>query len=323
MNTYSKTKSIYSIHADVTAKKITFDSYLQRKAGQWSSVQKGKLIDSILRDYPIPAVYAVAPSAGSQKMSIIDGCQRINTICDFIDGKFSLSIDLKPVVVDGEEVSIARRKFNGLPQALKDKIHATEISIVTLTECTNDDIVAVFDRLNGGTPLSPAQKNKVNMSFEFADHIRKIAEMPTLTKYLTATQTKRDTNQSVVLESLMLLTPEYAYGSVGGAELKKFSKFYDAIYKPEKLERLEMAIVALGNIIPDDCKTIKKVMIPGIITAIEPHLENEEVLEAFKGELAKFLADPTSNADYMQYATLHTTSKANVDGRIGFFKSLI
>lgn len=323
MTTFTKNTSIYTIYSDVTEKKITFDSYLQRKTGQWSSVQKGKLIDSILRGYPVPAVYAVADSAGSEKMSVIDGCQRLTTICDYIDGKFALSIDLKPVVVDGEEVSIARRKFNGLPEALKKKIYAAEISVVKLIGFSNNDIVSVFDRLNGGTPLSPAQKNKVNMSFEFADHIRKIAEMPTLTKYLTATQTKRDTNQSVVLESLMLLTPEYTYGSVGGAELKKFSKFYDTIYKPEKLERLEMAIVALGNIIPDDCKTIKKVMIPGIITAIEPHLENEEVLEAFKGELAKFLADPTSNADYMQYATLHTTSKANVDGRIGFFKSLI
>lgn len=323
MNTYSKTKSVYSIHADVTAKKITFDSYLQRKAGQWSSIQKGKLIDSILRDYPIPAVYAVAPSAGSQNMSIIDGCQRITTICDFIDGKFSLSVDLKPVVVDGKEVSIARRKFNGLPQALKDKIHATEITIVTLTACTNDDIVAVFDRLNGGTALSPAQKNKVNMSFEFANHIKKIADMPTLTKCLTATQTKRDTNQSVVLEALMLMTPEYTYGSVGGNELKKFSKFYNAIYKPEKLERLEMAVVALGNVIPDNCKTIKKLMVPGILVAIEPHLDSEEALDAFKVELTKFLVDPTSNANYMKYATLHTTSKDNVDGRIAFFKSLI
>lgn len=323
MNTYSKTKSIHSIHADVTKKKITFDSYLQRKAGQWSSVQKGKLIDSILRDYPIPAVYAVAASAGSQYMSIIDGCQRITTICDFIDGKFGLSVDLKPVVVNGEEVSIARRKFKGLPQELQDKIRDTEISIVTLTDCTNDDIVAVFDRLNGGTPLSPAQKNKVNMSFEFADHIRKIADMPTLTKCLTATQTKRDTNQSVVLEALMLMTPEYSYGSVGGSELKKFSKFYNEIYKPEKLSRLEMAVTALGNIIPADCTTIKKLMVPGILAAIEPHLESEETLNAFKDELAKFLADPTSNAEYMKYATLHTTSKENVEGRITFFKSLI
>jgi len=322
LKTNSKAKSVSSIYGAVTKGKMTFDSYLQRKAGQWSNAQKGKLIDSILRGYPIPPVYAVDTPIGGVE-SIIDGCQRITTICDFMDNKFALSSDLQPVEVGGEEVSIARKRFNKLPEELQDKIRDTNLTVITLYECTNDELVAVFDRLNGGTVLSPAQKQKIYMSFDFAQHIKKIANLPTLSKCMSGTQIKRDTDQSVVVETLMLTTPEYTYGSTGGGELKKFLKFYSPQYKPEKLDTLEKLFLSLGTLIPDDCKTIKKLMIPGILAAAAPIVDNEDALIAYKGELAKFLADPTSFPAYTKYATLHTTTKENVEGRVAFFKSLV
>ena len=53
----------------------------------WSVDEKEKLIGSILKGYPIPLILlAERPQVhGSGKYEIIDGMQRLNAICGFIE----------------------------------------------------------------------------------------------------------------------------------------------------------------------------------------------------------------------------------------------
>ncbi|WP_413165654.1 DUF262 domain-containing protein [Capilliphycus salinus ALCB114379] len=57
----------------------------------WSVAEKEKLIGSILNGYPIPLILlAERPQVhGIGKYEIIDGMQRLNAICDFIENGFS------------------------------------------------------------------------------------------------------------------------------------------------------------------------------------------------------------------------------------------
>jgi uncharacterized protein with ParB-like and HNH nuclease domain len=57
----------------------------------WSIEEKSKLIGSILKGYPIPLILlAERPQIhGSGKYEIIDGMQRLNAICGFIENLYS------------------------------------------------------------------------------------------------------------------------------------------------------------------------------------------------------------------------------------------
>src|SRR3989338_7596607 len=61
----------------------------------WNAAQKKKLIDSVLRGYPIPLIYLhhiKTLVAGMQRedLEIIDGQQRINSLYEFNEGAIKL-----------------------------------------------------------------------------------------------------------------------------------------------------------------------------------------------------------------------------------------
>src|SRR5690242_16226670 len=57
----------------------------------WSLDEKQNLIDSLIKDYPIPLILlADASISGSTFYEIMDGMQRLNAIFGFIDNVFSV-----------------------------------------------------------------------------------------------------------------------------------------------------------------------------------------------------------------------------------------
>src|SRR6476659_854013 len=61
----------------------------------WTTSQKKKLVDSLLRGYPLPLIYLhhIRQTAGklvSERFEVIDGQQRINALSDYHDGAFKL-----------------------------------------------------------------------------------------------------------------------------------------------------------------------------------------------------------------------------------------
>src|SRR5690348_13239098 len=61
----------------------------------WTRTQQKKLVDSVLRGYPIPLIYFhhIQQAAGglrSERYEVIDGQQRINALYEFHEGAFRL-----------------------------------------------------------------------------------------------------------------------------------------------------------------------------------------------------------------------------------------
>lgn len=75
-------------------KMLTVNAEYQR-GPVWSSAQKKRLIDSVLRSYPIPLIYLhhiKRSVAGMQRedLEVIDGQQRINSLYEFREGALKL-----------------------------------------------------------------------------------------------------------------------------------------------------------------------------------------------------------------------------------------
>lgn len=138
----------------------------QRMGGIWTKEKKQLLIDSILNDYDIPKLYFhTLPNEEFRKTgykySVIDGRQRLETIWDFMDGKFSLADDID--YQRDSSVDLTKLTYNDIAKKypkIKIKFDSFVLPIVTVEIADNDiDLIEdMFSRLNEAVPLNAAEK---------------------------------------------------------------------------------------------------------------------------------------------------------------------
>lgn len=150
-------------------KQYRFDVEYQRKSGVWSEEKKSFLIDSIMKNYPIPAIFlrpTVDEDTGKTTYDIVDGKQRLETIIQFINDKIPLTTYFaEDDFIDGENLEIAE-KMAGLyfseikanKEEFSDYIKqfwTYSLNIDYLYETNEEMVASVFDRLNrNGEPLT-------------------------------------------------------------------------------------------------------------------------------------------------------------------------
>lgn len=148
---------------------ILFGYPLPRKTCQWDSTQRSLLIHSILQDYVIPPVYGIKLySNDDYSFSVLDGKQRLTTIYDYVHDKFRLMDDMpivtvrkRHVVTDdngnksgkfvNHEYDISNKKFSELDETLKEIIKDFSLTVVLLSDFTDEELKSQFFRLNNGT----------------------------------------------------------------------------------------------------------------------------------------------------------------------------
>jgi hypothetical protein len=148
---------------------------------RWSAEKKSRLIESFLMNVPIPPVFLY--DSGGPKLEVLDGQQRINTVVEFLQNKFSLEkLKIWPALND--------RTFATLPPALRRGLNRAKLSAITLvTEGTKrkadsvDLRAQVFDRLNtGGEKLNPQELRNCLYSGSFNKLIISLAGDEKFTK---------------------------------------------------------------------------------------------------------------------------------------------
>ena len=137
-------------------------------------------------------------------LAIIDGVQRLSTIRDFIDSKFALSRNLKPVVINGEEKNIAGLRFKKMDENTQEALLNSELQVYEISEYTDEDVREMFRRQNGGTALKPSQKLTNSQSKELTHLLFELSSYPFIQKVLTPTQIKKDVDRDICREVLML-----------------------------------------------------------------------------------------------------------------------
>lgn len=110
----------------------------------WSERQKSALIDTILLEYPVPELYMqeLVGDDGSQQHILVDGQQRIRAVLAFLFGEFEL---------DEESPSWRGMKFEDLSPADKKKVYEYNFLVRILPEMPDEQIRAIFQRLNRNT----------------------------------------------------------------------------------------------------------------------------------------------------------------------------
>ncbi len=136
--------SISDIYELSNSCRITFQPDFKRRVA-WSDSGRVMLIDTILRNMPIPSFYIIKDIQNDVAFyTVIDGKQRLKAIFDFIRGKFFLKSPPCDLRFQG-------MYFNDLNQIDQEQITNYIIDLFEITSATEDEIRQIHDRVNGYT----------------------------------------------------------------------------------------------------------------------------------------------------------------------------
>jgi hypothetical protein len=136
----------------------------------WTPTQKKRLVDSVLRGYPIPLIYLhlIRQEAGklvSERYEVIDGQQRINALSEFHAGAFKLFDPIKdesearfPDFIKKQPCPWGGKLFDELGDELKEKFLDTPLRIVQIETHDSNEARDLFVRLQSGMPLNSQEK---------------------------------------------------------------------------------------------------------------------------------------------------------------------
>jgi hypothetical protein len=160
---------------------IEIDPPYQRKGDIWTKEKKQLLIDSILNDFDIPKLYfhyftPEQKKADKYLYAIIDGRQRLETIWDFIEGKFPLAGDF--VYLHDNSVDAGGLTYADIGKEyprLKIRFDSFNLPIICIETDDLDLIEDMFSRLNEAVPLNAAEKRNA-IGGPMAQAIRDVSE---------------------------------------------------------------------------------------------------------------------------------------------------
>ena len=172
---------------------LAVNSEYQRGA-VWTDAQKKKLIDSVLREYPIPLIYLhhiKRQVAGHMRedFEVIDGQQRLNALHGFREGAFKLfdpigdEIEARfPAFVKDKPCLWGGKDFEHLDEEIRERFLATPLSVVMIETDNPDEARDLFIRLQAGMPLNP-QEQRDAWPGKFTEFVLKTGGKPEIPRY--------------------------------------------------------------------------------------------------------------------------------------------
>jgi hypothetical protein len=180
--------SIQSLYRSYRDGSLIVNRQYQRKL-VWTIAEKQKLIDSILKDYPLP-LFLLAEKSPSEpgkpsRLEVIDGMQRLNAIFIYIEHGFL--VDEKCFDVD--EFARARQAadrgdFKTYPKDDVERLSAQkcadlldyQLPVTSFPGEQDTRITDVFGRINsGGKQLSDQERRQAGVLSPFAEMVRTLA----------------------------------------------------------------------------------------------------------------------------------------------------
>lgn len=175
--------SIQSVYNWFREDRLFVNRRYQRKL-VWTLEEKQKLIDSILKKYPVPAILLAEKEDNPGTYEIIDGLQRLHAMLSFIEMAFPteddryFNLEFFPTAKSYSDA----RAFE-IPQdvALIAQKEVTTIldyslALSVMRNATESEINDVFDRINTyGHRLSDQERRQAGVQNEYSGLVRQIA----------------------------------------------------------------------------------------------------------------------------------------------------
>jgi hypothetical protein len=229
-------------------KRLIINKDFQRRS-IWKPAARIYLIDSVLREMPIPKLYfrtSINPETQTSVREVVDGQQRLRAIFDFADNKLRLSRRAK--------------EFNGLryedlDEEMKQTFLAYTFAAEQLINATDKDVLEVFARINTYTmALNPAELRHAEYQGDFKWQVHEVAQRwSTLWEdfgIVSVSQRARMADDALMAQLFLIITQGITDG--GAPYLKRAYKNFDDGFpvadEVEKLldDTLEVLIEELG-----------------------------------------------------------------------------
>lgn len=257
---------------------LKFDNVIQRNA-VWDRKRMSLLVDSILRDYPIPPFYLIETDkevTNSNNISrkifdCIDGKQRCTSMYRFRNNEFSLT-GLESL--NGENLN--GKRYKDLSEDMKDAFDSFSLNMYLFTQTTAEEIVEMMSRLNNGKPLSSIEYARIKAKNLAA--IKELAQHAVFVENLTPKQIQGYANEDIVIKtaiqfdgnfelSAKVLKQTYEAGVFDEAQIEKIKNVLDETEKVLSVmkSKAEKSVIR---------KTVKKTNLVAIIFFINSVMEN-------------------------------------------------
>lgn len=179
----SQPTSVQTVYAWYRDGKLFVNRRYQRKL-VWTLEEKQKLIGSILKKYPIPAILLAERDGQPGTYEIIDGLQRLHSIVSFIENGFPLD-DARYFNV-GMFPTAKSAAAEGVFEIVDDKPLLTSRDVTTILDyslalsvmrnATDEEVNDVFNRINTyGHRLSDQERRQSGVENEFSSTVRSLA----------------------------------------------------------------------------------------------------------------------------------------------------
>ena len=152
--------------------KLNLDPPYQRRS-VWSPRYRETFIDTLLLDYPAPAIFlfpAIDATTGESTYELVDGKQRLTSIFDFLEDKFV-------VAEQSPSTSLRGLYFSQLPTARRVAFYEYDFSVEYLPTNNEDEINNIFDRLNRNvSKLTPQELRHAKFDGQFISTAERLAD---------------------------------------------------------------------------------------------------------------------------------------------------
>lgn len=179
----SQPTSIQSVYGWYSENRLFVNRRYQRKL-VWTLEEKQKLIESVLKKYPIPAILIAEREEAAGSYEIIDGLQRLHAIVSFIEGAFptvdgkTFNLEFFPTAKSRADEGIFEPIISesSISQKEVSTILDYSLSLSVMRNASEAEIDDVFDRINTyGHRLSDQERRQAGVQNEFSEMVRELA----------------------------------------------------------------------------------------------------------------------------------------------------
>lgn len=135
----------------------------------WDTKRRQRLVDTILREWYVPAVHIVVDSDGEEV--VLDGQQRLAAIRDFFADEVKVDGNTEPF--DERIRSLDKLTYSQLPFAVRKAVNRFVLPIITLDDYTPQEPNELFFRLNQSYNLTPSEKRNA-LHGEARDQVKQL-----------------------------------------------------------------------------------------------------------------------------------------------------
>ena len=168
MKTTASNRKIHQLLTAVRNGTLIINPAFQRRL-VWKATDKCNFLQTVLDEYPFPEIYIatgeVDLETGEGTEMLVDGQQRVSTLCQYFDGSDELKLgDGLPPYAD-------------LPQNMKEQFLQYDVVVRDLGSLHDDQIRSVFQRINStGYSLSAMEVHNARFDGEFKITAERIGE---------------------------------------------------------------------------------------------------------------------------------------------------